>query len=131
MCYLSINSSKYVRVSFQIVAVIAVTLELSDTWCKWKRGAGPSRVIQEVSNCVVIKHQSQYSLTDLEPPLCELSNDVGINSLGRLLQELRVFPHVFSYSGMDFSSARNHHIIMLTKKIALNLWTVNYLCYNM
>ena len=40
--YLSINSSKYVRVSFQVVGVVAVTLKLSDTWCKWKSRAGPS-----------------------------------------------------------------------------------------
>ena len=33
-CYLSIHSSKYVRVSFQVVGVIAVTLKLCDTWCK-------------------------------------------------------------------------------------------------
>ena len=50
------------------------------------------RVIQKVTNCVVIKNQSQYSLTDLEPPPCELSNDVGINLLGRSLQEIWVFP---------------------------------------
>ena len=84
------------------MGVEAVTLKLSDTWCKWKSRAGPSHVIQEVSNCVVIKHQSPYSITDLEPPPCELSNDVGINSLGRLLQEIQVFSHVFSYSETDF-----------------------------
>ena len=60
--------------------------------------------MQEVTNCVVIKNQSPYSLTDLEPPSCELSNDVGINSLGRPLQEITGFPHIFSYSGTDFSS---------------------------
>ncbi len=58
-------------------------------------GQGQARVIQEVSNCVVIKRQSLYSLTDLEPRPCELSNDVGINSLGRLFQEIRVFPTYF------------------------------------
>ena len=55
-------------------------------------GQGQARVIQEVTNSVVIKTQSQYSLTDLEPPPCELSNDVGINLLGRLLQEVQRFP---------------------------------------
>ena len=60
-------------------------------------------VIQEVINCVVIKNQSQYSLTDLEPPPCELSNDVGINLLGRPLQEIRVFPHVLSNIRTDFT----------------------------
>ena len=49
-------------------------------------------VMQEVTNCVVIKNQSQYSLTNLEPPPCELLNDVGINQLGHPLQEIRVFP---------------------------------------
>ena len=50
------------------------------------------RVIQEVTNCVIIESQSQYSLTDLEPLPCELSNDVRINLLRRPLQEIRVFP---------------------------------------
>ena len=54
-------------------------------------------VTQEVANCVVIKHQSQYSLTDLEPPPCKLSNDVGIKSLGHLLQEIRVFPCILLF----------------------------------
>ena len=66
-------------------------------------GQGQARVIQEVTNCVVIKTQSQYSLTDLEPPPCELSNDVGINLLGRLLQEVQRFPHVLSDNRTDFS----------------------------
>ena len=65
-------------------------------------GQGQARVLQEVTNSVVIKNQSPYSLTDLEPPPCELSKDVGINSLGRPLQEIRVFPHVFSYSERNF-----------------------------
>ena len=50
------------------------------------------RVIQEVTKCVVIKNQSQYSLTDLEPPACELFNDVGINLLGRPFHEIWIFP---------------------------------------
>ena len=54
-------------------------------------GQGQAHVIQEVTNCVVIKNQSPYSLTDLEPPSCERFNDVGINSLGCPLQEIRVF----------------------------------------
>ena len=38
------------------------------------------------------KNQSQCSLTDLEPPPCELYNNVGIDLLGRPLQDIQVFP---------------------------------------
>ena len=55
-------------------------------------GQGQVHVIQEAPNCVVIKKQSQYSLTDLEPLSCEHSNKVGIYSLGHPLREIRVFP---------------------------------------
>ena len=48
-------------------------------------------VRQEVTNCVVIKNESQYSLTDLEPLPCDLSSDVGIKSLGPPFQEILVF----------------------------------------
>ena len=37
------------------------------------------------------KNQSQYSLTDVEHPPCELSNDVEINMLERPLQAIRGF----------------------------------------
>ena len=45
-----------------------------------------------IQYCVVIMNQSQYSLTDLAPPPCELSNYVIINLLERSLQEIRVSP---------------------------------------
>ena len=97
------------------MGIIAVTLKLSDTPGVNERGGqSQARVIQEVTNCVLIKNQSPYSLTDLEPPPCELSNDVGINSLECTLQEIRVFSHVFSYSGMDFSSGRLTEGIIIT-----------------
>ena len=57
-------------------------------------GQGQACVIQEVTNCVIIKNQSQYSLTDLEPP-CEVSSDVGLNLLGRPLQTYGFFPMSF------------------------------------
>ena len=71
-------------------------------------GQGQARVIQEVTNCVVIRNQSQYSLTDLEPPPCELCNDVGINLLGSLLQEIRVISHILSNNRTD----SNQHLFL-------------------
>ena len=69
-------------------------------------GQGQVRVMQEVTNCVVIKNQSRYSLTALEPPPCELSNDVGINLLGRPLQEIRVFSHVLLFEQTLVNTAK-------------------------
>ena len=80
---------------------------------------GQARVIQEVTNCVLIKNQSQYSLTDLEPPPCELSNDVGINLLGRPLQESRFFPTSFPI----MEQSLDHRSVGEFKKIKLHLYS--------
>ena len=86
------------------MGVIAVALKLLTPGVNARGGQGQASDIQEVTNCVVLKNQSQYSLTNLEPPPCELSNDVKINLLGRPLQEIRVSPHVLSNVQTDFSN---------------------------
>ena len=61
--YLSIHSSKYVPVSFQVVGVIAVALKLSDTRCKCKRKAGPSAC-----------HTGSYELCPNKEPIAVFIN---------------------------------------------------------
>ena len=84
-------------------------------------GQGQAHVIQEVTNCVVMKNQSQYSLTDLEPPPCELSNDVGINTLGCPLQEIRLFPMSSPFIA-DFSSRTMFEVMHYPTTKLINLF---------
>ena len=110
------------------MGVIAVALKLFYTWCNTRGGQGQARVIQEVTNCVVIKNQSQYSLTDLESPPCELSNDVRINLLGHSLQEIRVFPHILSNTRGHADRKAAHSGLQCKLRLGRGLRSVRFRC---